>query len=461
MNESIDITVKQMKDGTWLDRVSYEWQNGNIALPKIIPEPTGQADLREVIETILDFNGSYKKGDVACIHASPVSADMASETAIVLQERGIPTEIIVGLREANEEFYKLLTDTFGDVSKVKIDALEGLVTSYKAALHTIEQEKNAHWIIPIGNTPKILKKYSYSSTLFEDVIHKGMSGLGKSREAGIVKSHDLWVNPTQLDVDCLNRNLPQKHHWTLQEWRKFVFNAMSVSGEEFERIAMGMEEVQLTIEASLNGGTLVYSREDGTHLEYKVEGRPILLGKGMVGNNSIGGTRSFFKRLTNQPNTEVFVAPIEDFGKGILIYTIPEQTAIGMIDAPYFISIYEGSAYNVSAPNEESERILKHYTGLKPYDDKKMTGDELKAFKLRKKLAEVAISGFNPVFLPYIKSGRIKPVLGFPMIEEKWGDHGAFGSNDFFEGKTPSSIGGYSVGHTDFIEGINRKIEMK
>jgi hypothetical protein len=47
------------------------------------------------------------------------------------------------------------------------------------------------------------------------------------------------------------------------------------------------------------------------------------------------------------------------------------------------------------------------------------------------------------------------------LLDEKLGDHQAFGSNDQFSGAVPSTYGEEHVEHTDFVGGIARKMRLK
>jgi len=239
------------------------------------------------------------------------------------------------------------------------------------------------------------------------------------------------------------------------------FRSMAVSGEELRRLAMEIEGVHLTIDASRRGGVLFYAREDGTEFTYRVEERPVILDCGSVGIHSLGGTTEYRSAITNQPTTEVFVAPIEDSLTGVIVYTIPERTVHGTIQAPYRIEVREGCVIGTEAPDAESRKILRHYTGLEPYDGQNLTGAAREAFLMRRVIAEMAIAGFNPAMQPEIRNGRLRPVTGLVLTDEKLGDHQAFGSNDQFMGATPSAYRDEHVEHTDFVGTIDRVMRLK
>jgi leucyl aminopeptidase (aminopeptidase T) len=281
------------------------------------------------------------------------------------------------------------------------------------------------------------------------------------RNDGRILSHDIWLYPSALDVERLNEGLPAERRWTIEEWRSLTFRSMAVPAETLRRLALDIEAVRLTIQASRQGGALRYTREDGTDFTYRVQGRPVILDCGAVGMNALGDTTPYRAAITNQPTTEVYVAPIEDSMDGVIVYKQPQRTVHGVIRAPYRIEVRAGRVTAVTAPDADSERILRNYTGLEPFDRKELAGAEAEAFGLRRVIAEAAIAGFNPVMMPEIDSGRLRPVTGLVLTDEKLGDHQAFGSNDQFMGATPSSAGGEHVEHTDFVGTIDRRMSIQ
>ncbi len=473
------MTRQEIEDGSWLEQARAAWSNDRVGLILIEPEPSGDTELRQAVETMLDSNGSYQAGDHAVIHSRPAALALACETAQLLQERGISVKIVFGMTTLARGIHTLLRAVYAPSSSSKqLDSggqhaatydfptadprrLDGIVACYRALLHAIEEEGRAHWIVPIGTSPDPDTADVPALDLFTKVASRALAPIGLMRNSGQIRSHDIWLNPNQLDVDRLNKGLPAEQHWTLAEWRSLIFRSMAVSAEQLHKLAMGIEGVRLTIKASLGGGTLRYQRDDGTDFTYRVAGRPIILDCGRVGENSLGGTAPFSSAITNQPTTEVFVGPIEDSMNGRIIFDVPERTVHGVIRAPYRIEISAGKVTSVDAPDDESRRILRNYTGLETYDGIALSGDEATAFTTRRIIAEMAIAGFNPVMLPEIQSGRLRPVTGLVLTDEKLGDHQAFGANDQFNGNTPSSCGDHRVEHTDFVGGIDRKLKIE
>lgn len=454
----------EIEDGSWLDRALHDWSHGSVGLLLVEPEAGGDALLQQAIETMLDSNGSYRSGDRAVIHARPAALSMGCKTAFLLQERGIPAQVVLGLTTLAREVRALLAAVYDqqtDFPGADPSKLDGIVACYRELLLPIEEKGKAHWIVPLGTSTDPDPADVPALDLFAKVVGRALAPIGELRCDGRIRSHDIWLNPNQLDVDRLNEDLPSEKRWTLDEWRSLIFRSMAVSSRKLHELAMEIEGVRLTIEASLKGGRLRYRREDGTDFTYEVKGRPVILDCGQVGENSLGGTTAFHSTITNQPTTEVFVGPIEDSLDGTIVYTVPERTVHGVIRAPYRIEVGGGQVTAVDAPDEESRRILRNYTGLEPYDGNALAGNEATAFEMRRIIAEMAIAGFNPAMLPEIQGGRLRPVTGQVLTDEKLGDHQAFGSNDLLMGATPSTYGNQHVEHTDFVGSIERQITLE
>lgn len=457
----LDLSHDEITDGSWYAKLHTEWSAGRIGLIRVAAEPSGDAELRAAIETMLDSNGSYREGDRAVIHTRPSALTMGCETAFLLKERGIESTVVFGMSSLAKEIRQLLEVVYGpkfDPGSADLAALEGISNCYRQLLTPIEAEGKGHWIVPIGTAPDPDPADVPALNLFTKVASQGLAPIGILRNDGRILSHDIWLTPTPLDIERLNADLSQNLHWSLSEWRSQVFRSMAVSAAVLQKLALEIEGVQLTIEASLKGGLLRYQRDDGTDFSYRVDNRPVILDCGRVGDNSLGGTDSFSSVITNQPTTEVFVAPVEDSLTGIMVYTVSERTVHGVINSPYRIEVSKGRVIDTQAPDQESGKILRHYCGLEQYDGSTLGGDEKSAFEMSRIIAEMAIAGFNPVQIPEIHNGRLRPVTGLVLLDEKLGDHQAFGSNDQFKGKTPSSIGNHHVNHTDFVGTIERTI---
>lgn len=256
--------------------------------------------------------------------------------------------------------------------------------------------------------------------------------------------------------------MPPEKHWSLDEWIGVVFRAMAVSGEELQRIALSRADVQILMKAVNNGQSVRYTRDNGTDVTFSVYNRPLILDRGRIGDNILAGPIIKMPPLTNQPTTEVFIAPIEDSMNGTLVYTVPLRRELGIIRPTYKIHVKDGKVYLVEA-DEVSKRLIDYYTGQKQISDRAFTPDEAEAFALQRTIAEFAIGGFNPAFFPYLENGRLLPVVGEGLIDEKLGPHQAFGANTLIAGslgKTPSSYKGVHVDHTDFVMKPGGKLEL-
>ncbi|MFH1143640.1 MAG: aminopeptidase [Candidatus Eisenbacteria bacterium] len=476
------LPMHALKNGTWLEQLRATWLRGEVGLVLVEPEASDDSELRDAIATMLASNGSYARGDRAVIHARPAALEMGCETAVQLRAMGIEATVVFGMGALGREVSVLIEAALaaarragkgvekpaparGDESirwdEIDPAVIEGVAACYQELLQPFEKTGRGHWIVPIGTAPDPDPVHVPAIDLLMKVAGRGLAPIGPMRNDGRIVSHDIWLCPSPLDVERLNEGLPAERHWTLDEWRSIMFRSMAVGADALRRLAMEIEGVQLTIHASRKGGVLHYAREDGTDFTYRVEGRPVILDCGAVGTNSLGETTPYRSAITNQPTTEVFVAPIEDSMNGVIVYTQPQRTVHGVIHAPYRIETRAGRVVEVSAPDADSLRILRNYTGLEPYDRKALAGIEAEAFTLRQVIAEAAIAGFNPAMLPEIRNSRLRPVTGLVLTDEKLGDHQAFGSNDQFMGATPSSTGGEHVEHTDFVGSIERAMKLR
>jgi len=480
----LTVTREQAVAGSWFEAARAAWTRGEIGLVRIEPAASEDAELRQAIATMLDSNGSYEPGDRAVIHARHAAIEMGCETAHQLRERGIEATIVLGLSSLGPEVQSLIdlacraAERAGkgpaapsssespeastrDFSRLDPAILEGIASGYRALIAPLETAGRGHWIVPVGTAPDPDPTHVPALDFYTQVAGRALAPIGVLRNDGRIRSHDIWLCPSPLDVERLNEGLPVDQHWTLDEWRSLAFRSMAVSGEELRRLALEIEGVHLTIEASRHGGLLSYAREDGTEFTYRVKDRPVILDCGSVGVHSLGGTTEYRSAITNQPTTEVFVAPIEDSLTGVIVYPIPERTVHGTIQPPYRIEVRDGRVIGVEAPDDESRKILRHYTGVEPYDGRSLSGAAHEAFLMRQVIAEKAIAGFNPAMLPAIRSGRLRPVTGLVLTDEKLGDHQAFGANDQFMGATPSAYRDEHVEHTDFVGTIDRVMHLR
>ncbi len=460
----LHLALRSLQDGSWLEPARAAWRRGEVGLILVEPEPSEDNELREAVATMLDSNGSYHPGDQAVIHARPAALEMGCETAIQLRARGIEAKVVFGMGSLGREVSALIdaARSAAGVGAVADPAIiEGVAACYRELLAAFEQAGRGHWIVPIGTSPDPDPADVPAIDFFGKVAGRGLAGIGPMRNDGRILSHDIWLCPSPLDVARLNEGLSADKHWTLDEWRSVVFRSMTVPAATLRQIALEIEGVQLTIRASRRGGVLHYTREDGTDFTYRVEGRPVILDCGAVGVNSLGDTTPYRSAITNQPTTEVFVAPVEDSLDGVIVYTQPQRTSHGVIRAPYRLEVRAGRVTATEAPDADSRKILQNYVGLEPYDGQALAGTEAEAFELRRVIAEAAIAGFNPAMLPDIRNGRLRPVTGLVLTDEKLGDHQAFGSNDQFMGATPTSHGGEHVEHTDFVGSIERTMTIR
>ncbi len=456
-----EVSRAEVEDGSWVEPAAGAWARGRVGLVVVRPESTGDRELRAAIEHMLDANGTFRPGDRAIVHTRASAVAMGCEAADILREMDIDAVVVLGVTAMAAEARQLVAAACGgdpDPGAPPPEVLQGMATSYRSLMADIEREGRGHWIVPMGTDTDPDPADVPALDLLTGVVSPALAATAALRRDGRIRSHDMWFNPTELDVVRLNEGLPESRRWSLGEWRSLVFRAMSVDSATLYRAAMDLEATRAMIRGSLRGGRLRYRRSDGTDVTYRIQGRPVVLDRPEVGECALEGTGPFRSIIVNQPTTEVFSPPIEDSMDGVIVFKRPQRMPFGVIEAPYRIEVSAGRVTGVQAPDRESLRLLRHYGGLEPYSGDMPKGEEGTAFRMRRRIAEVAIAGFNPVLLPQVEAGRLRPVTGNPLLDEKLGDHQAFGANEFFKGATPSSVGGFQVLHTDFIDGVERTL---
>jgi leucyl aminopeptidase (aminopeptidase T) len=457
-NGFIDIPVAEL-DGSWTERVACDWRKGNYGIPRVSYEDVHDPQLEECVNGILDSNGTYQKGDSAVFRLMGPATDMALMTVKVLEQRGIRTDIILQMTDRADQLKDLLERTYGlgSIEGLTPDNLRGLTNSYQRLMDRWDGNSKGHWLLSYvkGEDPTDLAAGS-AVGLIGSAIGRATSGLlNKIRETGEVKSWDMWYYPVQADVDKLNDRLGEGT-WTLPQWRETMFRAMAVQSTAVEEYALEQEDVQMLIEGSLTGKELRYISEGGSNYVLNVGGRPVLLDKTRIENWSLGGTKEFFLGITNVPGCgEVCTAPLENSVTGIMEFGVDLGTELGMVRGPYRIWVEKGQAVKVEAGDNDSQKVLEHYTGIKPFDQRLFsTPKQMEAFKAFGTVAEFALSGrFNPVYRELLLAGRILPCLDNTLVDEKVTEkHDAFGANTILDGTTPEQINGEGIEHTDFMD---------
>jgi hypothetical protein len=234
----------QIAGGGWFEPVRAAWARGEVGLVSVAPEPSGDAELRQAILTMIDSNGSFRRGDRAVIHARPAALTLGCETAWLLRERGIEARVILGMTALGREVDQLARAVYApreeadfEPSQADPARLDGVYDAYRSLLAPITESGRGHWIVTIGTAPDPERAHVPALDLFSKVAGRALAPIGPLRNEGKLCSHDIWLAPGALDVERLNEQLPAERRWTLEEWRSLVFRAMAVGAEDLRRRA--------------------------------------------------------------------------------------------------------------------------------------------------------------------------------------------------------------------------------
>ncbi len=305
-------------------------------------------------------------------------------------------------------------------------ALKNIVQQYKELVKYAQ-----HWVVPQA-TPKTEPNKAEKKAVgtLMKYVNEGLSGLGKRRESGEIKSHDVLGFPVEHEGQRLGLSLP--------EWQDILYRAMAVTKDELEKIIADSEYLDVLGKA-YQGRTLRVVRKGNYPIDLvmKITGRPVIKDIGSVGENSIYGKH--FSRITNTPSGEEYMSPLEDTVNGEFYSKIPLVTEKGTIEGIHLV-FCDGRV--VEAEATRGLDALEHYVGLA----EPKTEVEKKVYAIQNTAAELGI-GINPVL-------NFEGTTGNPLIDEKnEGAHFAVGGNNFYGGKNPNSIGNMYVEHTDIILG--------
>jgi aminopeptidase len=210
---------------------------------------------------------------------------------------------------------------------------------------------------------------------------------------------------------------------------KFIFNGMLISYKDL------MKKANFLYKNLVNADYAHAYDEYGTDLRLRIKGRRPLVDDGFISNTDIKN-----KDLhSNLPCGEIFLAPMETYGKGVLVSPKRTDVYTGKMIENIKLVFEKGRLNLKKTSAEKNEKALK--TTLK----NSMSVDRKLYKKVRTiNVAELGI-GMNPV---------IDKIIGYLLTDEKIGGtiHVAIGENYRFpSGRSHSCL------HWDFIsnKGIN------
>lgn len=213
--------------------------------------------------------------------------------------------------------------------------------------------------------------------------------------------------------------------------KKFIWDGMLVDKNYLIKKAT-------KIQSALKGAKYVHLTDEfGTDLTIKILGRKPLICDGYISDEDVK-----CKEVgSNLPDGEVFIPPVETYGHGVLASPKRTDRFTGKMIEDIHLFFKDGRIDMNKTSAEKNEAALKSTL-------KKSLAIDKKVYKKPNatSVAELGI-GLNPV---------IDEIIGYLLTDEKIGGtiHIAVGSNDWFGGKSQSSL------HWDFISNDRINIDV-
>jgi aminopeptidase len=353
----------------------------------------------KIIETM-----NMKEGQSVVIRSGYHVQDLVEEMALMSMKKGLNPSIATSTDIFS---YKAMTET----------PVKYLKKSSKLSLKMVEAIDN--WVsIEKMKDPRIMEKvpaerYAASSEGGEEFDKK-------FRKLKVKWCYVGYPTPENAHKLGISYNTLKKFIWEGMLVKKdyLVKNSAFVA-----RALKGADYVHLT-------------DEFGTDLRLAIRGRRINIDDGFISdedvkNNDVGG---------NLPAGEVFIAPWENWGEGVLVSPKRTDSFTGKMIEDIRLVFRKGKVDLQKTTAEKNEKALKDTLKKSSEVDKKVY-KESRAMNV----AELGI-GMNPV---------INRIIGYLLTDEKIKGtiHVAVGANEMYGGKSNSSL------HWDFIS--NDRINME
>ncbi|MBW2989790.1 hypothetical protein KY358_05740 [Candidatus Woesearchaeota archaeon] len=439
----LNLNLEDVTSKSWIKK-AQEWGCSSL-IPVISPESHNKEGLAGIAESMINRNGSYAMGDRVIINTLPQSSAMACEIALLLKTKNIDSIIILDpagiMGEAGE-----------GISDMEIKNPRHLAKAHNELVNPISQKRNYHIIdIQVAVSPERTDNQYVLQHIY--ARKKAGSKLYGLLCEGYLKSYDTLPYLTDQAFCSLDEQLPNKERRVGKaEWENMIKKLPYVAGSTLKKRAIKSEMVNMLIDASVTGSETIEYKYQNSKITFSVSQMPVILDSGVVGNNSLRKTTPFEYRMTNPLGGVVFAPIVSGSADGTLRFECNMRTPLGLIEGPYDISIVDGKVEMVSAKRGESEKILRHYTGLEHYYRKNMAGKKLEAFQIRRSLSKIAVGCFNQGLNRLIREEKLIPATGLRTIDEKLGmAHWGFGRNIEFGGDIGYKSN-YLVGQFSFVQ---------
>ena len=361
--------------------------------------------LRKKLAARIIENMNMKEGQTVAIRSGAHVQDLVEEIALMAMKRGITPSISTSTDTFS---YKAMTET----------PVKYLKKSSKLSLKMVEALDN--WIsIEKMKDPRIMERVP--SERFAASSQGGEEFDKKFRKLGVKWCYVGY--PTEEHAKKLG--VP------FNTLKKFIWDGMLVSKDYLTKNSA-------YVAGALRGADYVHLTDEfGTDLMVAIRGRRINIDDGFISDQDVKNKDVG----SNLPAGEVFIAPWETWGDGVLVS--PKRTDIftGKMIEDIRLVFRKGKVDLAKTVAEKNEKALKDTLKKSMEVDKKVYKNP-RAMNV----AELGI-GMNPV---------INKIIGYLLTDEKIKGtvHIAVGANQMYGGKSQSSL------HWDFISNDRINIDV-
>ncbi|MCD6557963.1 MAG: aminopeptidase [Candidatus Aenigmarchaeota archaeon] len=355
-----------------------------------------KASLRKMLAKQITSSMNMKKNETLLIKGGLHQQELVEEIALLSLERGI--DVFFSTR--SDKFYRAVYDRV---------PTKFLSTTSKMSLKLVDVLNNY-----------IVLEYPKDPKIEENIPHKKMS-------AAIAGSQAVSKKMDKKGVKWCYVGYPSKELADYLEvkyslLKKFIFDGMLVGRDVL------IKKSEFLVRHLKKAKYVHVTDEFGTNLRLKIFNRRINVDDGFISdkdirNKDVGG---------NLPAGEVFIAPIETTGEGVLISPKRRDKFTGKIIENIRLVFKKGKLDLKKTTAEKNENLLKKTIRKSVEIDRK----HYKTIRTTN-VAELGI-GLNPV---------INKIIGYLLTDEKIGGtiHVAIGKNNMYGGTSDSSL------HWDFV----------
>ncbi len=352
--------------------------------------------LKEKLAKHIINSMNMKQGETLMIKGGLHEQELVEELTLLALEQGV--DVFFSTR--SDKFYRAVYD--------RVPA-KFLSSPSKLSLKLVDVLNNY-----------IVLEYPKDPKIDENIPHKKMSAAIAGSQAISKKMDRKGVK--WCYVGYPSKELAKSLGVGLALLKRFIFDGILVDKE------LLIKESKFLVETLRNATHVHITDEFGTDLKLKIGNRRINVDDGFIGdddirNKDVGG---------NLPAGEVFIAPIETYGEGVLVSPKRTDKFTGKMIENIRLVFNKGKLNMKKTTAEKNEKLLKKTI------KKSIEIDRRHYKRIRTtNVAELGI-GLNPI---------IDKIIGYLLTDEKIGGtiHVALGKNNMYGGTSDSSL------HWDFV----------